>query len=548
MSMSLKDFIENNISITTERQCIFFVGAGGSFNSGIPTVMEIYRNFLKNLPLPQSEQESFIEAKFPFESFVRIIAGLIGTLDSFLDMFEQNIPSANHKFLAQLADMGLTHNIVTTNFDTLIEESLRERKIAYDVRTPPFSQESLKGDCGVSVMKLHGTITNKKQLGITFNRIINLNNIKGVGYCLRTILRDELNKTLFIIGYSFSDHFDIVPQLRTLFTNSFIKIVVIVHQNQLGTYEIEQLNQSPLKEIFGGYENGFVITCNTDEFISLLSNKLKFDQFSTEKISANWQDSITKFFSKHIHTRDRQLACCGVLQEATMQYDSAAQQYNDLLRMDVKEPRFECVANLRVGVYISREEKNLQAALPYFNAALRLIKITKKVKTLAEIYSAIGTSFAIHKKYRSALKYFRKSIKIIKKYKLGNIEEVYQEIGALYLNRRKFLLAKKYFEKAGRLSIRNANISVQIRNLISQAFIDLRLKRFGQSLKKAKIGYSMAEKVCFYDWMIVARFLMIKVLRQTSGSNELIEQYKKDMTILANKRKKERVHQIIAKI
>lgn len=118
-------------------------------------------------------------------------------------------PNSYHYFLAEQWQAGAT--ILTTNFDILIEVA---RLSLFGEAAKPLG----------SLIKLHGTIQtiedgsikiSKSEIKADIRSVAEKNAIASVSDHLDTIAQQLSQKSLYVIGYSFNDSFDVTPLLES---------------------------------------------------------------------------------------------------------------------------------------------------------------------------------------------------------------------------------------------------------------------------------------------------------------------------------------------
>lgn len=125
-----------------------------------------------------------------------------------LECFRGRQPNAYHRFAGSFLRRGGT--VITTNFDTLIEDSLPR-----DIRVPiihgwPKDYQQARH----ALIKLHGTLSagphGTHQMSATLRRVM------APPQSGQDIISNLISRAavLTVAGYGFSDHFDITPSLR----------------------------------------------------------------------------------------------------------------------------------------------------------------------------------------------------------------------------------------------------------------------------------------------------------------------------------------------
>jgi len=243
----------------------FFVGAGISVNSGIPSANQIKNSILTNLPLQTDHLELIEKNKIPFELFMECLIENAGN-DSLVDLFEGGKPNVNHVLLANLCKQGIIHNIITTNFDNLLELALDEAVVEYNLVYNETDFANILWDSPrVNLIKIHGSIHDKKRLAITLKKVSSKELIHQRNQVIEKIFSKEVSDTIAFMGYSCSDIFDINPTVRRS-VNSLISIIYLQHRPNLeDPIEVLPLSNSHTPDLFSGFD-GHLIRCHTDIF------------------------------------------------------------------------------------------------------------------------------------------------------------------------------------------------------------------------------------------------------------------------------------------
>lgn len=122
-----------------KKKYVLFCGAGVSKDAGIPTGWDILLETLRLIRAQEEgeskeytneEIESYYKEKYKDVTYSEIIGSLFPSIEeqrAFLKkQFEGKAPGKAHKLIAQLVKEGLVRFVVTTNFDSMIEQVLDE--------------------------------------------------------------------------------------------------------------------------------------------------------------------------------------------------------------------------------------------------------------------------------------------------------------------------------------------------------------------------------------------------------------------------------------
>ena len=224
---------EDVFEILRENNCVFFIGSAISMKepSNLPNAHN-WKRFVFEALCNDSENLNAIFRKcFPShwdenkdklaqdmyelmpEVIFQIIQDIIGdyTLDA-LRFFDIDKPNSNHKFLARMlkykSKLYRVSAIITTNFDHLLEDAMREIGLKENVDFVVHLSEDnfFMVQNKINIFKLHGSIDNKESIKATL-RSIGLRLPDNKSRAFKNILKKY---PVFFVGYSGYD-LDIYP-------------------------------------------------------------------------------------------------------------------------------------------------------------------------------------------------------------------------------------------------------------------------------------------------------------------------------------------------
>ena len=287
-----------------------YCGAGISFNSGIPTVYSLVWNIVYSL-LENKEKtyrflETYKERKVPFEAFMQTVIE-ISEDEQILEIFEYGLPNFNHHFIANLCSKGYVREVFTTNFDTLIEKALEHAGLQRDRDFLVFGTESEfkkgihlseKKDNRIRVFKIHGSIDNRESIRTTINSIYRNDWLHQRREIIKHAFVNTEHKHLLIMGYSFSDIFDINPILKKEYSGLTLPFLSIIdHEPGLTGSEAKNLRDGKFNLKFGTCFNGCSILHDTEAIVKNLWNLFGFprhdDTFFDFSAPAVWPEDIS---------------------------------------------------------------------------------------------------------------------------------------------------------------------------------------------------------------------------------------------------------------
>lgn len=180
-----------------------FLGAGASVAAGLPT----WQGFISALALdlglqPTSGVDTFSPlelTKIPqyYENkFNR--RRLLEKLDSLLD-YHDHVESKVHDLVTQLP----CELFYTTNFDELLEASLRRQRLRFATIVTDTSARAFAGRRGRTIRKIHGSISHPDSLIVTRSDYAQF--VRENEFTIDTLQNDLTQNTFLFIGYSLSD-------------------------------------------------------------------------------------------------------------------------------------------------------------------------------------------------------------------------------------------------------------------------------------------------------------------------------------------------------
>ena len=226
---SCKDTVVKRIIASIEKKdVIILCGSGISMNSGVPTVVPFTRYVLDKLEVPEQDQKYILGSELkdlciPFEALMEDIQENSDS-SQIKQIYEMGEPNTNHCLLAKLMRLGLVKNIITTNFDKLIEKSLmqecgwqpgREYELYYaEEQLSKIEWDSEKP----KLVKLHGSVDDKTSMAITIKQIASKELSAARKNVVEFICSKGRHEIILLLGYSCSDVFDINPEIETIKT------------------------------------------------------------------------------------------------------------------------------------------------------------------------------------------------------------------------------------------------------------------------------------------------------------------------------------------
>lgn len=459
------------VDLQKKHRLIFFVGAGistcpslplaGELQSEIISVLfrryrELFSCFREDWKVTKNDSIEKLQ-KLRLEQVLEALFENCKHAKELLNIFKVGSPNEYHHFLSESAKLYGPLIIVTTNFDTLIEQAMDKNKVRYETIFEEIGflhlckkLQSRPLNCTL-ILKLHGTVDEPDSIRAT---------LKNVGDRYISLALRELFAVLFhrfsflILGYSACDDFDINQALCNLTSHN--KIYFISH-------DIKIYKVAPLSYPFKNFE-GYKIYCDTELIMqNLASNfmmKIAKKRLPKAKKDGDWKISTEEWYAKLDNL------------EASSTIGRLLYEVHDLKGAEIFFKKALEIASLRNNPdEIIRMLNNLGSicyqscdydkAKQYYFRALTLAKMTKIIfsdypivlTNLSQILLAEGNLPA-------SMEFAMKSIKAIGKTKREKIHKIsaYKNIANLFFRSGDYKSAIKYCRKALELAAEYGDI------------------------------------------------------------------------------------------
>ncbi|MFX0006819.1 MAG: tetratricopeptide repeat protein, partial [Candidatus Hermodarchaeota archaeon] len=452
-----------------------------------------------------------------YEMIVKRVQGGYDKNLIFLDYLEQKVKyNLVHLFLAYCIKSNQKQmNVITTNFDYLIERALinilsEEEKqwITPIITKSDYAkyQNRLDLQDKYPVFKIHGSkrniITNEDILDSLVTTISSLgkNREAGETFAIETFKKPLINAilsntSLFIMGYSGNDDFDITPLLNEF--SELNSIIWIEHSNgaELDDIVIFEIDENFMKTLDSNEEDNlrlsfltdlkkkhgydiFYIKAHTLTFVkkvlwNLFHSDIKIPLLSVDGFINQNKLGFEEFIEPHYKNFDISLKYTTAVK---IYYDLSL--YDDVVRVAEKgltivEEETEKRSNLlnHLGlIALSRGE--LDKALDYFMRALKIDELINYEGGIANKLNSIGMIYRRRNQFEQALSYYKRALKIFEN--LGNKKGLmftYNNIGAIQTELKQPELALEYLEKSLKLSEEIGDLTRKATRLSNIAYL-----------------------------------------------------------------------------
>ena len=196
-SLEINSFIDDYIKCIKEDCAAIFAGAGLSASSGYVNWKELLRYPARRIGLDVDKETDLV-------TLAQYIYNKDGSKQPMAELIRNNFVSCNninenHEILAKLP----IKTYWTTNYDSLIEDSLRKNGKNPDVKKSVRDLSTIISKKDAVVYKMHGDISNASDV-VLIKEDYELYDLRNQLFSIN-LKRDLISKTFLFIGFSFED-------------------------------------------------------------------------------------------------------------------------------------------------------------------------------------------------------------------------------------------------------------------------------------------------------------------------------------------------------
>ena len=475
--------INNILNKLLDKKLAFFVGAGIDYHSGVPLVRGEYgimNTILNQLPLNKEDKELILSNyTLPFESFFGTLSKH-SDIDELLNIFHIADINTNHLFLARLVKLGLLKTIVTTNFTQLIEKAFIQEGLIENIDySVIYSDENMLNvdfeDGKVKLIKIHGTVSDKKSLIITIEQIANKDSLSPRKNIIEYLFKKGSHESIVILGYSCSDVFDITPLVKDTESNKEVLFINHSFESDEHYATSQSINSVESGGIFSNLKSGTWFNYNTDKLVEKLwknlyveNNNLKqysFKSINIQEYRLKQKDILNSARKWKLQIEEKEkdeklYYISGELLYNITCKTNSLKYYEDILQILIEQNRELEVSQTLGHLTLLYNSLNDDKAYKY---ALDGLEIAKKIgnSSLQQIHHKnLAVYYRRKSQIEDAIEHFKNAIKIsVENSKI--IGKIYIEFGILYKQIKNYELARDYFEKAIKEFVDNGSLTDQ---------------------------------------------------------------------------------------
>lgn len=291
---------------------VVWCGAGISVPAGLPIVADLVKAVLGHSALSEEESERVAHAvpsRLPFERLMEVL--LEGMDDvarrDFLAVFSAGRPGLHHVFLGRLVKKNLLRAIFTTNFDPHIEKALeveslvrhRDFEVCADQDT---FNEMAWPPTRPRIVKLHGSVEDPDRLGATVARVAAPGAVQRVVGPTRWAFRDGPHAAVLVMGYSFSDRFDLSPAIVGCGGADTRKLVVDLQFEEKDDNSLDVESEprwgGDVPHPASGFENRWHVYGDWSQVIRRLGQVLDLGELPAHDPDSTWRGILDESFRR----------------------------------------------------------------------------------------------------------------------------------------------------------------------------------------------------------------------------------------------------------
>lgn len=197
INKEIESFIKEFVKDLSEKNVAIFAGAGMSIPAGYVNWSELLRDIAEELGLSVDKEHDLISLA---QYHVNENGGKARINKKILEEFiEEGEVTENHKMLAKLP----ITTYWTTNYDTLIENSLKEANKVVDIKYEKKQLANTRPKRDVVLYKMHGDVQHPSDAILTKEQYESY--YKTHEPFITALSGDLISKTFLFIGFSFTD-------------------------------------------------------------------------------------------------------------------------------------------------------------------------------------------------------------------------------------------------------------------------------------------------------------------------------------------------------
>jgi|GEM_PF-5182091 len=567
MLYNIKKEISRIVKLISDKELVFFVGAGVSIAppSSLPGFQNLQNEIIKALYEDLrgvNGRENSKLLKKDTEVLNNLIPEILFQVCKEevpsdkknyaiepLKIFRKGKPNQNHAFLAAILSEGLVPAILTTNFDNLIEKTLKNQlgdvKYNKKVRIYWRSKHFLSAKNEISIVKLHGCVSELDSIVIALDDIgkrctstkINIlkyflenyyvlfTGYRGADLDIYSCLVTTKCKGIF---WNTLSEKSLIPKIRRLLNVRKGKILVgdlnellvrLAEKLQIRIEKQDYKIKTPdMSKIIYSWTRGIetyikvIIMGDLFEYVGRWEKALEFFNIGIKEAEKRNNKELEALF----------LSKMSAIHYKGQEYEKARDLCNKVLKItehfDLPLKLNNKVAMLQIiGLTCIHEGGKIKAAFDYLQRALKyqekLEKINEKSRYhKAEVLSNIGNTLYLGGLMQEALKYYSRCLKVFDEF--GDVHGracTLANVGNIYLKQKELDRSMRCYKEAEHLFIETRDFYEIPKISFNLAIINHKKNRNEKAVVYAKKAFEFYEIIGDREGAIEASNLLEKV-------------------------------------
>ncbi|MCJ0600250.1 SIR2 family protein, partial [Enterococcus cecorum] len=189
------EMIKQIVKARDNDSLILFIGAGISANSNLPTWSKLIEELKKDLGLSDNDNLDYLKiAQIYYDTFGQ--QAYLQKIEELFKIFPTPKPTNIHDLILKIAPK----HIITTNYDSLMEQAARKKGLSYNVLAKDTDIPYVSSNR--YIIKMHGDLQNKNIVLKESDYQDYEQNFPMISTLIKSLI---MNSTILFIGYSLND-------------------------------------------------------------------------------------------------------------------------------------------------------------------------------------------------------------------------------------------------------------------------------------------------------------------------------------------------------
>lgn len=241
------EMIKQIVKARDDDSLILFIGAGISANSNLPTWSKLIEELKKDLGLSDNDNLDYLKiAQIYYDTFGQQV--YLQKIEELFKIFPSPKPNKIHDLILKIDPK----HIITTNYDSLMEQAARQKGLSYNVIAKDTDIPYVSSNR--YIIKMHGDLQNKNIVLKESDYQDYEQNFPMISTLIKSLI---MNNTILFIGYSIND--------------STFNAIYRMISNRLASHAKHSYFYTP------EYQNNLLVTYYKNKGIHVISNGNKND-------------------------------------------------------------------------------------------------------------------------------------------------------------------------------------------------------------------------------------------------------------------------------